>query len=328
MRPAVSVLIAAYNAERFLEETLESALLQDYPNTEIVVVDDASSDGTPSLLERYRKWGIRVIRHEANRGVSAAVNTATSAATGEFIALLDHDDLWLPGKITAQMQFFELAPSVDVCFTDYVEFGDVEAKQTAFAERDGAMRRYPTQRVSAEAYVITSDSFLLDMVCIQAVPMPSTTVFRARTMKSALPLDENVAHQDVQLTFRLANRSRYGYIDRPLVRRRIHGSNWGTQMGTLRWLESHIKTLDSLPNWTTLSPAEQSGVTRLLGGYLRAAGYSNFQMDAMEVARRLYVRSLRADFKWKALLYLIATLLPPPMIALLRRLRRATAQQT
>lgn len=99
-RPLVSVIIPAFNAEKTIGETLESVFRQSYPNVEIIVVDDGSTDNTSSLVENYAKscLNIRYIRQE-NSGVAAARNTGIGASEGEYVAPLDADDLWHPRKL-------------------------------------------------------------------------------------------------------------------------------------------------------------------------------------------------------------------------------------
>lgn len=108
----VSVVIPAYNAEKFIRRAVDSALAQqaNFP-FEVIVVDDGSTDGTAGLLESYGS-AIRVLRQE-NKGVSAARNAGVAVAAGEFIALLDCDDYWKPGKLQAQVDFFEANASSD-----------------------------------------------------------------------------------------------------------------------------------------------------------------------------------------------------------------------
>src|SRR3990167_9420175 len=93
-RPVVSVVMPTFNLARLLERALRSALDQTYDNLEIIVVDDASSDDTPDVVKTVQDERVRYIRHETNRGGSAARNTGIRIATGEFIAFLDDDDEW------------------------------------------------------------------------------------------------------------------------------------------------------------------------------------------------------------------------------------------
>jgi glycosyltransferase involved in cell wall biosynthesis len=100
--PLVSILIPAFNAEPWIAETLESALGQTWPRTEVIVVDDGSADGTAAVVERYRVAGVTLIRQD-NRGQCAAENRAIRASRGDFVQYLDADDLLSPDKIALQM---------------------------------------------------------------------------------------------------------------------------------------------------------------------------------------------------------------------------------
>lgn len=98
----VSIVIPVYNAERFIGATIESALAQDWPHKEIIVVDDGSSDGSLGVIHRFNSAGVRAIA-TANGGGSAARNRGFKASRGAYIQFLDHDDLLAPDKISAQM---------------------------------------------------------------------------------------------------------------------------------------------------------------------------------------------------------------------------------
>lgn len=108
MSALVSIVIPAFNSERWLAETLDSALAQTYRALEIVVVDDGSTDGTASVARRYADRGVRLVS-QPNRGLSAARNAALPHLGGEFIQFLDADDLLSPDKIEAQVRVLEPA---------------------------------------------------------------------------------------------------------------------------------------------------------------------------------------------------------------------------
>jgi glycosyltransferase involved in cell wall biosynthesis len=113
--PLVSVIIPTYNGSRFLAETIESALAQTYPHKEILVVDDGSTDDTRAVVSRY-EGSVRYV-YQANAGTAAARNTGIRAASGSLIALLDHDDRWLPHKLERQVPYFLEDPEVGLCHT-------------------------------------------------------------------------------------------------------------------------------------------------------------------------------------------------------------------
>jgi glycosyltransferase involved in cell wall biosynthesis len=108
--PLVSVVMPVYNGERFLAEAIESVLGQEYRNHEVIVVDDGSTDGSSAVA---RALGVRYVR-QPNRGVAAARNTGLAAAQGTLISFLDQDDVWLPGKLEAQVGLLEASPCVDL----------------------------------------------------------------------------------------------------------------------------------------------------------------------------------------------------------------------
>ncbi|MFA5139625.1 MAG: glycosyltransferase family A protein [Elusimicrobiota bacterium] len=114
--PTVSVVIPAYNASRFIAATLDSVHAQTYTDYEVIVVDDGSADDTGDVVEAYfahRRMRGRCVRQQ-NKKIAGARNTGMRAARGPYIALLDHDDLWYPPKLSKVMQAFAEHPEVDL----------------------------------------------------------------------------------------------------------------------------------------------------------------------------------------------------------------------
>ena len=101
-QPLVSTIIPCFNRAEVVGDAIESALTQDWQNHEIIVVDDGSTDETADICQRFGT-SIVFVKQE-NRGVSGARNRGLYLAKGEFVAFLDSDDMWLPGKLSAQME--------------------------------------------------------------------------------------------------------------------------------------------------------------------------------------------------------------------------------
>jgi glycosyltransferase involved in cell wall biosynthesis len=119
--PLVSVIIPAYNRAGSLRPAIESVTSQDFSDWELIVVDDGSVDDTGIVAESLADSRVRVIRHPTNRGASAARNTGIRAARGRYIAFLDSDDEWLPGKLTAQIAALEKGPEApDLLCTGFI----------------------------------------------------------------------------------------------------------------------------------------------------------------------------------------------------------------
>jgi glycosyltransferase involved in cell wall biosynthesis len=119
----VSIVVPSYNAERFLAETLESALLQTYPHTEIIVIDDGSTDGTAEIIRAYA--GRVTAEFGPNRGASAARNRGTALARGEFIQYLDADDLLPPAAIEHRVAAMRES-GADVAYSDWEKLVELE----------------------------------------------------------------------------------------------------------------------------------------------------------------------------------------------------------
>ncbi len=118
-RPLVTVVICTFNGELYLEKTLNSVLAQGYSNFEIVIVDDGSSDGTISMIERFASQ-YPCIRpfFRANHGLPASRNFAFTQAKGEWIAIIDQDDLCDPARLSRQMEIAECYPTAGLVFCD------------------------------------------------------------------------------------------------------------------------------------------------------------------------------------------------------------------
>lgn len=137
--PVVTVITPTYNGERYIGATIRSVLEQDFPDFEYLIVDDASTDGTESVVRECVKADprVRYFRMEKNTGQPAAPrNFAVRRANGKYIALLDHDDLWLPGKLSLQVSWLERDPDVAVVHGNaWNVTSDLEAPRTPYWKR-------------------------------------------------------------------------------------------------------------------------------------------------------------------------------------------------
>jgi glycosyltransferase involved in cell wall biosynthesis len=122
--PTVSALVAAYNSEQWIEETVSAILAQTHPPDEVIVVDDGSTDRTADVLAGFGD-AIRVIRRE-NGGCPAAFNTAFGAARGDYLAMCGADDLWDPRKLERQLETLRAHPEIDVSIGGAEIFGTLE----------------------------------------------------------------------------------------------------------------------------------------------------------------------------------------------------------
>ncbi len=121
---SLSCIIPVHNRKDSVGAAIESILKQEYPIKEIIIVDDGSTDGLEGALKTFKEK-VRLIRHEKNQGASAARNTGIKAASTEYIAFLDSDDIWLPGKLSDQMTFM-FEGQLDLSCTNFEMHGLLE----------------------------------------------------------------------------------------------------------------------------------------------------------------------------------------------------------
>ncbi|MDF1643113.1 MAG: glycosyltransferase [Pseudomonadales bacterium] len=141
--PLVSVVIPAYECERYIVEALDSVFAQDYVNLEVIVINDGSTDTTLELLKEY-KHKITIL-DQSNSGSAVARNAGMAIAKGDYIAFLDSDDKWLPGKLQAQVNFLEQNLGFGLVCSNWVtwspdengDFHSIEVGDDHLASQDG-----------------------------------------------------------------------------------------------------------------------------------------------------------------------------------------------
>ena len=220
----VSVIIPTYNRGWTIGEAVDSVLAQDYREFELIVVDDGSTDNTPEVLDAYRGT-IKVFRQE-NTGVSAARNRGIAEASGRFIAFLDSDDLWLPQKLSRQVEFFNTTPDALICQTEEVWI------------RSG-VRVNPKKRHQKPSGMIFEPSLVLCLVS------PSAVMIRRSLLEIVGNFDETLpACEDYDLWLRISCRFPVYRIDTPLIiKRGGHEDQLSASFGLDRFRIKAIKKI-------------------------------------------------------------------------------------
>lgn len=225
--PLVSVIIPTYNRGWVVQEAIDSVLNQDFGDYELIVVDDGSDDNTPEILGAYGK-AITVLQ-QPNTGVSAARNSGIAEAAGQLIAFLDSDDLWLPGKLTAQVKFFE-------------ENADALINQTQEVWVRNGVRVNPKKRHHKFSGMIFERSLALCLVSPSAVMIKKSLFDDVGLFDEQLP-----ACEDYDLWLRISCRYPVHLIDHPLIiKRGGHDDQLSKAAGLDKYrIQSLIKIIDS-----------------------------------------------------------------------------------
>jgi len=237
MKSLVSVIIPAYNAEKFIEEAIKSAQNQTYKNIEIIVVDDGSTDGTAEIVKKLAKKDKRIrYHHQKNKGVSIARNTAINYSKGQFIALLDQDDIWLPEKIKEQMILFDKNKRLVLVFSNAIFFEE---------GKGGLYLVLRKQRPRGRIF--------RDLLKHNFIPCPTAVIKKSVLSQLGEGFDEELRMvEDYDLFLRVAYVGRVDYIDKPLAKWRRHKGNFTYNHRELLFLErEHIlkKFKDTYPDF-------------------------------------------------------------------------------
>ena len=226
-KPLVSVIIPTYNRGWIVQEAIDSVLDQDFADYELIVVDDGSDDNTPAILGGYGQ-AITVL-DQSNKGVSAARNHGIAAASGELIAFLDSDDLWLPRKLSTQVKFFKDHP-------------DAVINQTQERWIRNGVRVNPRQRHHKFSGMIFEPSLALCLVSPSAVMIKKSLFDDAGVFDEQLP-----AGEDYDLWLRISCRYPVHLIDTPLIiKRGGHADQLSKAAGLDKYrIQSLVKIIES-----------------------------------------------------------------------------------
>ncbi len=163
--PKISVIIPVYNGQDFLHEAIDSVFSQTYKNYEMIVVDDGSTDETWAIIQSYRSSLLSI--QKKNGGVASALNCGIRHASGEYIAWLSHDDLFLPTKLERQISFLQKFSRFKACYTDYYII-DAEGRILSEVETPWYPREEAVQMLFGRGYV-NGSTMLIERICFDKV---------------------------------------------------------------------------------------------------------------------------------------------------------------
>lgn len=263
--PLVSVVLAVFDGEAHLDEAVGSILAQTYPNLELIIADDGSSDATPRLADGWARRDRRVrALHLEHRGQAAAINTAVAVAQGGLVARMDHDDVAHPGRIAAQVAWMR-RHSLDVCGSWARRFGD----------RDGQLR--PAVEPAAIALELMFACPILD----------PTALIRTEVLRRT-PYPQDAPLLDHALWNRLAPDHRLGNLPRLMLAYRAHpGQLTATDARRIKAYQRMLR----LQRFAVLFPAAPSA-DKALFHRIVVAHDAPLDEDELAAAGSLFVRYL------------------------------------
>ncbi len=302
--PIVSVIIPTFNTEQYIAEAIESVLNQSYQDYEVIVVDDGSTDDTPSVLDAYLDR-IRYF-YKQNGGPASARNLGIRHAQGEYIAFLDADDLWFPHKLETQLKVFEDSPGIGLVHSSRIYFDD---------------RNREPERIRARAEQYNSED-AFPYLFLRNFIGNSTVIVRKTCFEEVGLFDESpefLGTEDYDMWLRISYRYPIGYVSTPLSKYRVREGQLSKNiekacLNERNVIEKAIRIFPDIERKISISVADR--FARLTCEY----GCDYLAVGELTRAREKFLESLRYQCTLKNLIYYSLTFFGNPLTAL-KRLR-------
>lgn len=205
--PAVTILMPAFNAGKFIASSIRSALAQDFADFELLVIDDGSTDNTAAVVAGFADERVRLMRHETNCGLVATLNEGVRASRGPLVARQDADDLSRPDRLSRQLAYMQSHPA-DIAVAS-------EARLVDERGRSAGVLRLPRTR----------GQLRWDLCFRNPIPHSSVMMRREPVLSEYGGYPDSVSSEDYLLWSRIAFDDRFGVIKTQLVSYRIHSSS-------------------------------------------------------------------------------------------------------
>ncbi len=280
MNPKVSIILCGYNQASHVEGAIASALSQTYPNIELIVVDNGSTDGTAALLAPYAADPrVRLMLHPANAPVTRRLNEAIALSTGAFISLLYADDYYLPNKVERQVAAFATLPP---------DYGVVYSPGYRIDDRTGV--RWLDRTLKRSGYVLEHMFTEHDN---EGFINPISPLMRRECFERC-PFHEDVFAEGETIFLRFALYFKFFYLDEPMSVMREHEFNVGKAIKVN--ISISLLLLDKLSKEPGFPRELQATFTRFRGDRLGVFGWLAIRMAAdPQWARECFVSAIRLE---------------------------------
>lgn len=249
--PIVSVIMPVYNGQAYVRAAIDSVIKQKFPNWELIVVDDGSTDGTFEVVRQIARTEprIKLFRQKNSGGPASPKNQGIKKARGEFICFIDQDDLYNVEKLGTEVEILLENPECDVIFGDMLVFNDGQRPETGFRYLGPEWIKRAAdflERKENNVYCCTNDFYSFMSSEVTSVTTQTVMIRRKVLMEQEGPFDETLrVSDDIDLWFRLAKKYCLFYIDKILAYYRRHkhavtSSKVATHEG---FIKAHTKNL-------------------------------------------------------------------------------------
>lgn len=316
--PTVSILLTCYNHLKYLPAALEGVRAQTFTDYEIIAIDDGSTDGTREWLKENAGEDVKLVFNQKNLGTYGTLNEGLRHASGEFIAILNDDDLWAPKKLEEQLDLFKQHPEVGLVHTNG-EFIDGEGKKI---EGKPLGFWFPT---------FETGDILFDLFYENKIIASAALVRRECFEKLGGFNEKYFGSGDWEMWFRIAQQYLIGCVDERLTFYRVHGANashklekiWKDDQLLREWIASKEpeflnKVGGEFERLKASKPPHPKAARALIRRYANAMSHNWAALGTVRMlngdrhgGRKAYARSLRYNLgRGKSYARWLATFLP------------------
>lgn len=302
-----SVIIPTYNRRQTIGAAIASALEQDVLECEVIVVDDGSTDDTLAwLASEFADARLSVATNQRAKGPAGARNTGLLAARGEFIALLDSDDCFLPGHLVASARVFQRFAEVDVIFGRAVYEQDGKVVEYMGPNFERKLTAAPATHADDEVTVFSAGYFahLLRYGCYFNL---STVVLRAAAVRGQLMNEYLRVAEDYEFWVRLSRMHQFACLRRPQIRYALHEGNISFEAddSAAQHAPSQLAAFEIMLDYPGLEPGHRGQIRANMAEVLFNWGYRCRKHQLLRDSMRLHLRSLRYGLRRENLVALL-----------------------
>ncbi len=223
---AVSVLMSSYNHDHYIAQAIESVLAQTFSDLELVIVDDASTDNSPQIIQAYAEKDPRIKAsfHTKNQGISQTANDSMAKATGKYVSYIGSDDLWAPTKLEKQLAVLEKDEDKLVWSEALIINGKGEKTGQSITQLLGATKRCGN---------------LFEELLKEQIIFYQTLIYK-REFAKGLQRDTSLKYaSDHRYIVELAKKHEFAFVNEPLASYRMHGQNV-TSKNQAAWMKERV----------------------------------------------------------------------------------------
>ncbi|WP_018175558.1 glycosyltransferase [Thioalkalivibrio sp. AKL8] len=292
-KPLVSVIMPAYNTAAYIAESVDSVLDQDYPGIELIVVDDGSTDGTLDILRGY---GDRLtLLTQQNQGAAVARNAGVARAGGDYIAFIDSDDVWLPGKVAAQVDYMDRHPGIGMTFTAWATWKPDPSG--TFLKPDAAKGAYP-MTPDGKSLVDRGSGWLYNRLLFGSLPHTITVMMRRDLVERVGQFDPDLKRgQDYDYWLRASRLTEIHQLNLVTALYRLHGEGCITKYPDTNYEFEVVRK--ALGRWGRVGPGgeqtSRGAIRRRLAETCFSFGYHHYWEGDPRLAARSFLQSTLRD---------------------------------